>query len=139
MEISPFQYERPTVQYVKFLSNLDKIEELGKSNSIDVKQSFNMEITERTDKSAKATLSINLKALNDAKIEVFKLNLQIGSKFVWENVDDEDLLEYLLKINTSSLLLSYARPIIAQVTSDGGFPPYHLPFINFTNESERDK
>lgn len=34
--------------------------------------------------------------------------------------------------STSAILYSYARPIISDMISKSGFPPFNLPFMNFT-------
>lgn len=35
-----------------------------------------------------------------------------------------------LNVNAPALLLSYMRPIVANITSSSIFPAYHLPFVN---------
>lgn len=41
-----------------------------------------------------------------------------------------------LKINAPILLLSNVRPIIALMTSQLGFKPFYIPFMNFTDSDD---
>ena len=59
--------------------------------------------------------------------------MTIGAKFLWDDVYDEETLRDLLSKNAPALLLGYARPIIANMTSAGPMAAYHLPFYNFTD------
>lgn len=34
--------------------------------------------------------------------------------------------------STAAILYSYARPIISDMISKSGYPPFNLPFMNFT-------
>ena len=42
------------------------------------------------------------------------------------------MIDRLLNQNAPSLLLSYLRPIVAQVTSASKNGTYKIPFVNFT-------
>lgn len=43
-----------------------------------------------------------------------------------------NMIDRLLNQNAPSLLLSYLRPIVAQVTSASKYGTYNIPFVNFT-------
>ena len=60
----------------------------------------------------------------------FCLKMTIGAGFRWNEELEEFKIEKLLSINAPSLLLSYARPIIANITSNS-IVEYDIPFINF--------
>lgn len=65
----------------------------------------------------------------------FFLTLTIEACF--ESKDEactETAFKKLLDINAPSLLMSYARPIVALITSQAGFPALQLPFFDFTRE-----
>ena len=59
--------------------------------------------------------------------------MTIGARFLWDDVYDEETLQDLLSQNAPALLLGYARPIIANMTSVGPTSTYNLPFYNFTD------
>lgn len=42
-----------------------------------------------------------------------------------------EISEAMLKCNAPALLLSYMRPIVANITNVSKFPVYNLPFVNF--------
>lgn len=42
-------------------------------------------------------------------------------------IEEQDFANF----NTAAILYSYARPIVSDVVSKSGFPPYNLPFMNF--------
>ena len=44
------------------------------------------------------------------------------------------MVDKLLNQNAPSLLLSYIRPIVVQITAASPFPTYNIPFMNFTNK-----
>lgn len=64
----------------------------------------------------------------------FLLKMIIGAKFKWNKSLEVERINSLLNINAPALLLSYARPIIANITQQSGLPPYNIPFMNFINE-----
>lgn len=45
-------------------------------------------------------------------------------------IEEKDFANF----NTAAILYSYARPIVSDVVSKSGFPPYNLPFMNFAEE-----
>ena len=63
----------------------------------------------------------------------FRWMLVVASDFKWEDLDD-DTVEKLLNSNAPALLLSYMRPIVANLTNASNLPVYNLPFVNFKAE-----
>ncbi|MCB1548858.1 MAG: protein-export chaperone SecB [Hyphomicrobiaceae bacterium] len=61
---------------------------------------------------------------------IFELELVYGGLFKLENLP-QDALEPFLLVNCPSLLFPFVRRIVADVTSDGGFPPLLLDPIDF--------
>lgn len=60
----------------------------------------------------------------------FYIRLVMEALFAWENKEDGEIHSFL-NINAPSLLAGYARPIIAFLTANSPYPPFHLSFINF--------
>lgn len=64
----------------------------------------------------------------------FILDMEIAAIFKWDESINEDKIQNLLNVNAPALLLSYARPIITNITQQSGLPPYNIPFMNFTEK-----
>src|SRR5699024_6028119 len=45
------------------------------------------------------------------------------------NMEEEDFA----KRSTAAILYSYARPIISDIITKSGFPPYNLPYMDFSD------
>lgn len=61
---------------------------------------------------------------------LFMLELEYGGIFHIENVPEDQLHPFLL-IECPRMLFPYVRRIVADITSDGGFPPLNLENIDF--------
>ena len=53
--------------------------------------------------------------------------------FRWDDTLKDDMVNKLLNQNAPSLLLSYLRPIVTQITAASPFDAYNIPFMSFTN------
>jgi preprotein translocase subunit SecB len=76
---------------------------------------------------------VDLKLQVDAKRAeeaAFKIELVYGGLFQVEGVPETEL-EPVLMIEAPRFLFPFARRIIADLTSDGGFPPFMLEPIDF--------
>lgn len=73
----------------------------------------------------------------------FHLAVRMSAKFFWKDSFSKKEIQGLLKINAPALLLSYIRPIVVGLTAASPFPPYQIPFMNFTEsnheQTEPDK
>ena len=56
--------------------------------------------------------------------------------FRWEKELDDARVKSLLDQNAPSLLLSYLRPIIVQITEASAYNVCNIPFVNFANFKE---
>ena len=125
MKISSFQFSNPSITDVKFTKNLSfKFNKAAKMTN-----SFNIEIMNKNKDSAIVELSIYINE-NIIENSPFKLSLKIRANFNWlGELKNPDIF---LRQNAPALLISYARPIITNLTSSAGLPPYNIPFIDFT-------
>lgn len=80
---------------------------------------------------------VNIKDLEKKNIPYF-VDISIQSKFKWskENNISKDEEIKMLKVNAASLILSYIRPLLAQLTGMSRFSTENIPFIDFTNNLE---
>ncbi len=74
-------------------------------------------------------LLLNVNGVHEGE-KVFIVELSYAGVFQFENVRP-DQAEYVLMVECARLLFPFARQIIGQVTSDGGYPPLHIQPIDF--------
>lgn len=132
MKKSKFQFNDPTLLRLDYKVNLDSIKE---DFEVEIKNKIDVEILSNEDYisspcAVKVSIGINHEKKED---DIFYLDLDILAFFEWdETIIDSKKAKSLLDINAPALLLSYARPIIANITQQSGLPPYNIPFMNFT-------
>lgn len=127
---SSFQFTNPVLRYLEF----------GMNNSFDNKQKQQVKLG--------LNFRINIDRKDESNLAEVELEVRIGEKsgeapffviakesadFKWEKEYDQEFIDKLLQLNAPALLLSYLRPIIAQVTASSFYNAYNIPFINFTN------
>lgn len=67
----------------------------------------------------------------------FYVYAEEGAKFRWEKeAYDEVAVDKLLRQNAPALLLSYLRPLIANITGASPYSAYDIPFMNFRESSK---
>ena len=59
----------------------------------------------------------------------FGLEMQISAIFAVE-LDEGESVQEILEDKGTGILISYARPIIADLTLRSGLAPFNMPFIN---------
>lgn len=129
MKKSGFQFTDPRIQDLEFHINENFDENKFKGFQVDSEVS-NAIIEE--DK--KAFVRLKLSIGEKGETTPFVCTVVMVAKFEVDEVIAPDFFEDLLSVNAPALLMSYARPIIALITDQGGFPSFHLPFMNFTEE-----
>ena len=76
-------------------------------------------------------LKLSVKAIGEDKAPVFHVELVYGGLFALQGVPPQDI-EPMLLIECPRYLFPFARQVIAQATSDGGFyPPFMVDPIDF--------
>ncbi len=131
MVTSKFQFTQPRIVSLQYAEN-DTF--CSTKNEIELPISISPKITRNVEESiAIVKLDITVGTQDDKN--PFWLSLGMIAQFRWEtgSISDEDI-KSLLKKNAVLLLISYARPIIATVTSQSRFPTYDLPYIDLTIE-----
>lgn len=74
----------------------------------------------------------------DEDVPVYIL-VSMEAEFIWKKgAFSDDTLKNLLKVNASSLLLSYIRPHVAEITEASEIPIQHIPFLDFTKNVNDD-
>ena len=129
MKDSFFQFSNPRITHIEFTENMDFDESLFEG--INISNSVSITPIDCEDNNM-AQVQLTTKIGDDLDVFPFVLIISAMAEFICdverlENFDD------LLKINATSLLYSYIRPIVALVTSQAGFTPLHLPLVNFVD------
>tara|TARA_E500000318_G_scaffold44677_2_gene42228 strand:- start:4732 stop:5250 length:519 start_codon:yes stop_codon:yes gene_type:complete len=82
-------------------------------------------------------LLLNVNGVHEGE-KVFIVELAYAGVFQFENVRP-DQAEYVLMVECARLLFPFARQIIGQVTSDGGYPPLHIQPIDFLGVFQKNE
>ncbi len=87
-----------------------------------------------------AVLEVFIKKVEDKEVNI-KINMTVSinrregcnQAYVSLRVELGEKVDKLLNQNAPSLLLSYVRPVISQLTGASPFEAFNIPFMNFTN------
>lgn len=131
MRKSGFQFKNPILTELEFGVN----EEYIKKSNCEQQININMEVHVKRQKdvnNAEVSLTFNLG--DKDKENPFYIIATEKADFRWDDDVKEEIVEQLLNQNAPSLLLSYLRPVIVQITSASPYDTFNIPFVNFTNE-----
>lgn len=134
MKTSEFQFSNPALSELEFYINEYDTE--GEDISVALGMTVNKDRISETEAVVELTVEIGKK--DDSA--PFYIKASEGAIFRWEEGafgNDKDI-EDLLDINAPSLLISYLRPVIANITNASKYPAYNLPFINFNDVKRND-
>lgn len=130
MKESFFQFQDPVLLKMSYNENENfNIEEFKQMN-------MDFEVSVNKNGNSSAFVSLELKIGNEEN-NPFYINIKMGSKFTWIDDAQDYMIDELLNTNAPVLLTGYIRPIISLITSSSRFPTFNLPFIDFTNESDK--
>lgn len=124
---SGFQFSNPEVEELLFRKN--KGFEKGKYAGLPIE--YNVECSDIENNTA--TLSLELQVGHEGDDTPFYLKLVISSEFFWDE-EAESRSKALLKQNAVTLLMGYARPLIAHLTVEAGYKPLNLPFVDLRED-----
>ena len=125
---SKFKFEKPILKRFSFNENeaFEKKEEL----KIEIELEKEIERKEIT-----GGVSVILKTVNSNEIPFF-IEIEMYSKFIWEEELTEEEIINALEINAPSLLISYIRPLVALVTGSSKYPAWNIPFLDMRKTKE---
>lgn len=129
MRDSSFQFSKPVLKNVEF----SLAQDLDSTKEVKLHRHFHRNIIKAEGKD-EAIVELTIKiGCDDKSINPpFALSLTIMAGFRWSDQLDQETVDDLLTLNAPALLLGYARPIIANITSNS-VGQYDLPFINFAD------
>lgn len=122
---SDFRFENPRLVSIEF--NLNK--EALSNKKYSISQNISIKKTKGVN-SAFVQLEYSC---GDKAGQPFFIRAVMEAKFLWENIAD-DKIDDFLDVNAPSLLISYLRPIVSSVTTCAGITPFSIPFMNFSKK-----
>ena len=132
MEASQFQFSNPIL-----IDSIFKINEEYEGEDInynDIPVSFDIEVMKH-EKNPEALVQLKVEVGEKGDKYPFYALATEGAHFRW-NSDEIQNPNIFLEQNAPALLLSYLRPIIANLTAASICDAYNLPFINFSKREE---
>lgn len=131
------KFSSPYISELKFLVNENFNGEFD--GDLESNISINSDkIEEQEDKNIYLS-SLKITLGKESEEYPFYIELKMSGKFHLfhdSDIDENNFLEY----NAPAILYSYARPIVSDVITRSGFPPFNLPFMNFMElESKENK
>lgn len=128
MKKSALQFKNPKIEYVLF--ELNKCFDEQSELSMQMRSEVNIN---KDTENREATITLTLEFDKDSCNLPFYLKIAASSDFRWrENLSFD--IDKTLKVSGSTMLLSYLRPTIANLTMQAGLAPFHLPFFDLTSE-----
>lgn len=83
-----------------------------------------------------ADVSLAVKVGLDGETVPFTIYAKVQATFNWEEGLETSIVDKLLNVNAKILLLSYLRPLVSHITVDAGYPPFIIPFLDFSEEND---
>lgn len=123
---SPLQFSNPELLRIDFKANINFDMKDPDNDEVAFDNSIGTKIERLGKNTAYVYVKINIESDNGP----FLSEMEIRSRFIWDDRLSEDEALFLLKNNAVALLVSYSRPIISFVTSQTAFPTYHMPFMD---------
>ena len=126
---SIFQFSNPALLRLDFKINNNFCSNDGE----EIKLKLVVETRINMEENAEEALVVLCVTIGEKTEEVpFYVYAEESANFRWKReAYDEDAIGRLLKQNAPALLLSYLRPIIANITVASPYSAYDIPFMNF--------
>lgn len=128
---SSFQFTNPVLLKVDFQVNENF------SSSDDLSLPIQLQVQKNRNDPAGDTATVKLTVtIGDKSSQMpYYLSAIMSANFKWEPEKyPQENLENLLQKNAPALLLSYIRPIIANITNASPYDVTNLPFFDFTQK-----
>lgn len=126
MNRSKFQFSNPELEEMEFSVNQEFNQE--KCDGIEMQSNIEVQVLEGNEARVQLTLNIG----NESELQPFRIRVKMGADFMWDETIEKDKAQKLLNINAPAVLLSYIRPIVANMTNSSKYPALNIPFIDFT-------
>lgn len=126
---SIFQFSNPALLKLDFKINNSFCSNDGE----EIKLTLKVETRINREKNAEEALVVLCVNIGETTASSpFYVYAEESANFKWQRgAYDEEAINRLLKQNAPALLLSYLRPIIANITGASPYSAYNIPFMNF--------
>lgn len=124
-KVNESKFKNPVLEMLQFVINQDFDEE--KFDGIAIEGTT--QIAKLKGENA-AFVELSLEIGEKSSLTSFWINITMKAEFKWEKNIESSLADKLLKSNAPSLLLSYMRPIIANVTGNSAYPAFNIPYMD---------
>ncbi|MBF0224668.1 MAG: protein-export chaperone SecB [Desulfobacterales bacterium] len=132
--MSSMNFKSIQLKYVYFEINSDFIKELNIPINYDI--SINNNFNEDT-KNLSLDLTIETPNKEKANNYPFFFKITLSGVFEFKESIEQKLFDSYIKINCPSIMFPYIRETLADIIRRSGFPPIHLPPINFLKMYEK--
>lgn len=122
-------FKNPYVSRMNFEVNKDFMGDFD--GDLDIRISMHTDKTDQQETKSFYLSSMTIELGEKNSDYPFIIEMEITADFFLESHSDIDE-NIFANHNTAAILYSYARPIISDMISKSGFPPFTLPFMNFT-------
>jgi preprotein translocase subunit SecB len=129
--VSKFQFENPALLRLNFQVN--EAFDTNRIGGFEIQTQFKVRI-DRSEGDAKAKVTLTLTISQEDG--PFEIDAAIAALFHWDDSIQADMIDRLLKANAPALLVSFLRPIIANITNVSPYPAFNLPFMDFSTGAE---
>lgn len=137
--VSVFQFSNPVLTKLNFVINDDFDSSIERKLVVNVEFKTDIEVFEK-EQTALVILHCKLGEKSDQFPFYIEADEQANYRWGYDDdgnmvdnpIQDPKTLKSLLNINAPTLLLSYLRPIIAQITSASPFDTYNIPYMDFS-------
>lgn len=130
---SPFQFTTPVLSYFVFEPNEDFAIQSDQEIQTPIKMGVSVK---KNDKTPEATVELTVEIGDREDKSPFYIRAVERGNFRWGNEFNDEMVKRLLDQNAPSLLLSYLRPVIVQVTTASQYGLQNIPFVNFSQFQE---
>lgn len=129
---STFQFTNPALREIVFKVNPKFAN--GENREIQVQMNMSVNVNKADDKN-EASVELTCELGEESDRFPFVIRITEQANFRWEaSVSDEDAKQ-MLNLNAPAMLLSYIRPMVAQITAATPYGTYNIPFFNFIEEN----
>ena len=133
-KISEFQFSQPFLIDMSFHINEDYAR-ADDTSAVNLPTSLNVQrpsVKECVDNTAVVILEVHVG--EKSALSPYEVAVKMGANYRWGSSFSADMVDKLLSQNAPSLLLSYIRPLITQITEASSLGAIHLPFFNFVSD-----
>lgn len=136
MKPSPIRFSDPYLEECEFRINKEYLRNGTEESDAphQIKMPFHVESSVSEPEGDVYPVSLRVTVGKESDELPFWAHVTMLAFFTIKDDVSEESKKSFLSINAPALLYSYIRPVIASLTENSPFPPYHLPFMDFTDE-----